>query len=243
MRTWIGPILAAMMAGSTGIFGGCAGMLMGCTAVNSSMLVDTSPTGLTADVAAKAQQVAQQIGGVTGCGGNLMNGYMDHMDSYMGFDNAQDLAAAGGHMTIELTNSAGQACTFHVAFLSSAAGIGQQIRDVSVAAGQTVTVDLPCSEIVGMGSIDAVGQSAGQLADGTQFDNRMCVPGFLGSDFSCGGTFRCTLMQDINDLNQNGNTQELIAVTNSMLSHMGPSGMNPHGTAGFFNGMMANLTP
>lgn len=226
------------------LFGGLAGLfaivVSGCTPGGLTDIIGGAPTGLTADVAAKAQAVAQNIGGSNGFGGMSMSGYMDHMDSYMGFHNSGDLAAAGGHMTVELTNSAGQACTFHVAFVSSSAGIDQQTRDVTVAAGQTVTVDLPCSEIVGMGNLDAVGQPAGQLADGTEFDNRMCVPGFLGSDFSCGGTFRCTLMHDTNDLNQNGNTQELIAVTGTMLSHMGLNGMNPHTAAGLFDGMMAN---
>jgi hypothetical protein len=203
-----------------------------------------APTGVAAEVAAKAQAVAQTIGGADGFGGTMMNAYMGHMGDHMGFHSSEDLAEAGGHMNIELMNLADQPCTFHVAFVSSPDGSDEQTQDVTVPSGQTVTIDMPCSEIIGMGGLTPVEQMACHLEDGTELDNRMCVPGFLNSDFDCGGTFRCTLMQDTNDLDQDGNTDELIAVTSTMLSHIGQDGMSSHGGRRgmmFGAGMMSGL--
>jgi hypothetical protein len=193
------------------------------------------------EVAAKAQAVAQAIGGADGFGGMRMNGYIGHMDEHMGFHGASELAQAGGHMSMELTNMSDQGCTFHLAFISSPDGVDEQLQDVTVPAGQAVTIEMPCSELVGMGSLTNVDEMACHLEDGTEFDNRMSVPGFLNSDFECGGSFGCTLMQDTDDLDQDGDTQEFVVVTSAMLSHMAQNGMMPHGGAAtmmFDNGMM-----
>lgn len=215
----------------------CVWFLPACTSTNNlGDSPDTGvPTGLAGEVAAKAQDVAQTIGGVNGFGGMAMDGYVGHMDSYMGFHNQDDLAAAGQHMSMMVTNMSGQACTIHLAFLSSPDGLEAQTEDVTVPPGESVAVDLPCAEIVGVGSLTSAGQTAGSLEDGTTFDNALCVPGFLNSDFTCGGTFGCTLMQDADDLDQDGNTDEFIVVTSAMQSHMGANGMMPHGAGG---GMM-----
>lgn len=196
------------------------------------------PTGLAAEVAAKAESVAANVGGTNGFGGAMMNGFSGHMDEHMGFHGTQDLADDGGMMTMQLENQSGQACTFHLAFISSPEGVREQTQDVTVDPGETVNFEMPCAEMVGMGSLTNVGQMAAHMGDGTEIDNRFCVPGFLNSDFDRGGDFSCTLTQDTNDLDQDGDTQEFIAITNAMQSHMGQNGMSPHGNgAGMFGGM------
>lgn len=218
--------------------------LTGCVPGGLSDLTgDQAPTGVAAEVAAKAESVAANIGGAGGFGGNRMNGFMGHMDEHMGFHGSQDLAGDGDMMTMRLVNESGQPCTFHIAYISSPNGVQEQTQDVTVDPGETVSFQMPCAEMVGMGSLTNVGQMAAHMNDGTAIDNHLCVPGFLNSDFECGGMFSCTLMQDTNDLDQDGDTQELVAVTGAMQSHMGQSGMNPHGDAASMSGaaMMSGL--
>lgn len=234
MLVWMKPMFAVMMAGA--MLGGC-GMLAGCTPNELSGFLGTVPTGLTADVANKAEQVAREIGG-TGFGGSMMNGYFDHMDDHMGFHDAADLADQNGTISVTFTNDSDQTCTFHYAFLRSADGLDTQTRDVDVAAGQSVTVDMPCAEIVGMGSLTNVGAAAGSTGDGMTFDNHFCVPGFLNSDYLCGGDFACSLAPDANDLDQDGDTTELIMLTSAMQQHMGTNGMRQHGRARFVDRMI-----
>ena len=60
----------------------------------------------------------------------------------------------------------------------------------------------------------------------------MAVPGFLGEDFTCGGIYGCVLEQDVNDLDGDGDTEELIILSDAMTFHMmngGPTG-HRHGT-------------
>lgn len=201
------------------------------------------PTGVAADVAAKAQTVAQAIGGTNGFGGMAMDGYPGHMAEHMGFHGTAELAQNGENITLELTNQAGQPCTFYLAFIRSSDGVEEQTTDVSVPAGETVAVQMPCAEIVGIGSLTDVDAIACQLEDGTQFDNRLCVPGFLGSDFACGQTYACLFAPDSSDLDQDGDTQELVAVTSTMQAHMGSGGMRPHFEEGgmMFGGMMSGF--
>ncbi len=231
MFNWMAPMISITMAGAAAMLGGCGGMLMGCTPTGLAGL-DETPTGLTADVAAKAELVAREIGGTTGFGGPMMNGYFDHMDDHMGFHNSADLADANGTISVTFTNDSNQPCTFHFAFMRSADGLDTQTRDIVVPAGQTVTIEMPCAEIVGMGSLTDVGAAAGSAADGADFDNRFCVPGFLNSDYSCGGQFRCSLSPDMNDVDQDGDTQELIMSTSAMQDHMESGGMGRHVTNG-----------
>ena len=68
-------------------------------------------------------------------------------------------------------------------------------------------------------------------ADGQAVDNMMAVPGFLGQDFTCGGTYSCVLTQDVDDLDGDGDTEELVIVSDAMDFHMmngGPMG-HAHG--------------
>lgn len=201
------------------------------------------PTGVAAEVAAKAESVAANIGGADGFGGAMMNGFSGHMDDHMGFHGTEYLAQDGGMMTMELANQTGQPCTFHIAFISSPDGVREQSQDVTVDAGDTVNFEMPCAEMVGMGSLTNVGQMAAHMGDGAEIDNRFCVPGFLNSDFDCGGAFSCTLMQDTNDLDQDGDTQEFVAVTSAMQTHIGQNGMNSHGNGAGTStvGMMGGL--
>lgn len=238
MFNWMTPMFGAMMLGAAGMLGGC-GMLTGCTPTDLSGVLNAAPAGLTGDVADKAEQVAREIGG-TGFGGPMMNGYFDHMDDHMGFHNSADLADANGTISVTFENGSDQACTFHFAFMRSQDGLDTQTRDVEVPAGQSVTVEMPCAEIVGMGDLTDVGASAGDAADGVEYDNRYCVPGFLNSDYACGGAFACALTPDINDVDQDGDTTELIMQTSGMQQHMRSGGMGRHGAGGdvTFGGMM-----
>lgn len=240
MFNWMAPMFSVMMAGAAGMLGGCSGMLMGCTPADLTGLVESAPTGLTADVAAKAEQVAREIGGTTGFGGPMIDGYLDHMDDHMGFHDAADLADENGTISVTFTNQSNQACTFHFAFLRSADGLDTQTRDVDVPAGQSVTVEMPCAELVGMGSLTEVGATAGSTAEGGEFPNRYCVPGFLNSDYACGGDFACSLTPDGNDVDQDGDTAELIMLTSGMQRHMRAGGMGRHsvGAVDSLNGMM-----
>lgn len=211
--------------------------LAGCVPGGLSDLTGSqAPTGVAAEVAAKAESVAANIGGANGFGGEVMNGFSGHMDEHMGFHGTEDLAQDGSMMTMQLANQSGQPCTFHLAFISSPDGVQEQTQDVTVDPGESVNFQMPCAEMVGMGSLTSVGQMAAHMGDGTEVSNRFCVPGFLNSDFNCGGAFSCTLMRDADDLDQDGDTQEFVAVTSAMQSHTGQNAMSPHssgaGTSG-----------
>jgi len=171
-------------------------------------------------VAEKAAEVASQIGGPTGFGGMDMSGYMQAAPSQMGFNSPDDLASPGGMMTVRLHNQAGQACTFHLAYFSTQADPNDQTQDVTVPPGQVGTVQIPCAEMMGLGSLDnplAVGCT---LADGQIVANMMAVPGFLNMDYNCGSTYDMYLTPDAGDLTGDGNTNELITMSNAMQTHM-----------------------
>lgn len=240
MFNWMARMYSVMMAGAAGMLGGCSGMLMGCTPTDLAGLMGETPTGLTADLAAKAEQVAREIGGTAGFGGPMMDGYFDHMDDHMGFHDSADLADASGTISVTFTNDSSQPCTFHFAFMRSQDGLNTQTRDVEVRAGQSMTVEMPCAEIVGMGDLTDVGAPAGDTTDGVEYDNRYCVPGFLNSDYACGGEFACSLTADVNDVDQDGDTTELIMQTSGMQQHMRSGGMGRHG-AGSIGAMMGQL--
>ena len=209
------------------LFSSVAALLFaGCNSLVSSG--DGEPTGLAAEVAQKAQQVVQQIGGPNGFGGPFVEDYYGHMAQHMGFHGAEYLADPDGNLVFELTNDSALPCTFHLAYIESGAGLDEQFEDVVVAPGDTVEVELPCAEIVGVGSLTDVGTVAGELPDGTLFDNRWCVPGFLNSDYACGGMYTCALAPDSDDLDQDGDTEELIVVTSGLQLHMRAGGMGRH---------------
>jgi hypothetical protein len=194
------------------------------------------PTGLAAEVAGKARQVADQIGGPDGFGGPWMNAYSQHMADHMGFHGMAYLADPEGDLNVEFINDSEWPCTFHLAYVRGEEGLEEQYEEITVPPGGTVDFQMPCAEIVGIGSVDEVGAVAADVGDDSQFDNWMCVPGFLNSDYLCGGTYACALGPDVDDLDNDGDTQELIVTTEGMWSHMGDGGMRSH-----MNGMWSHM--
>ncbi len=134
---------------------------------------DTSDT--VSDVAAKAVSVASEVGNATGFGGTLMDGYSDHMPLHLGFDGEGDLAPASEGLTVRLHNQSDEHCEFHLSYFANHMGIEDQLLNVDVEAGETMTVDLPCSEIVGVGPPEAPGDAGCHLATGRAVPNTTAV--------------------------------------------------------------------
>ena len=201
-------------------------LVIACSAADLGQLLTDGKA--TSDVVAQATAVAEQIGGENGFGGSRMNGYAGHMAADMAFRGPADLGDVGRNMMFELVNDSDQPCTFHVAYWLGAESTDEQYAEVAVAPGETVDFELPCADIVGVGSLEEVGAEAVLLPDGTPFDNRMCVPGFLNSDYACGGTYGCTFSADVNDLDGDGDVTELVVTTTGLTNHMMSGGMRPH---------------
>lgn len=214
-------------------------MLMSAGCINGVFPPGGNDSSAVSDVSAKAVEVASHVGGESGFGGSLMDGYIDHMPNHMGFDTAGDLAADGSTMMVVIRNEVDQSGTFHLSYVASHVGLDEHTMDVVVGAGEEFTVEIPCSEIVGMGPLEEPGEAGCHLDDGQAVDNVMSVPGFLGEDFTCDGTYTCVLIQDVDDLDGDGDTDELIILSDAMEFHMmngGPTG-HMHGD-GF--GMMGS---
>lgn len=197
----------------------------------------TDQSARVAAVTAKADDVSSQVGGSGGFGGELMNGYMQHMPSQMGFHADEDLAPEDGMMMVRMHNETDQDATFHVSYFASHIDMQDHSMDVDVRAGEDVTIEIPCSEIVGMGPLEMPGEAACHLEDGMAVDNMMALPGFMNQDFECEGTFECRLEPDVDDLDGDGDTEELIVISEAMEFHVmdgGPMG-HMHGSG---SGMM-----
>ncbi len=192
---------------------------------------------LASSVAARAIEVATVVGGSEGYGGTVMTGYLGHMPMNMGFESDTDLAAPDGVTLVHLHNESEIDGTFHVAYLASHMGLDEMWMDVDVPAGETVTVELPCSEIVGLGELTVPGAVGCHLVDDTEVDNTMSVPGFLGLDYVCGGAMEHYLTPDVDDLDGDGDTEELILFSEAMKTHLSDGGPTGH-THGFGTGMM-----
>ena len=54
----------------------------------------------------------------------------------------------------------------------------------------------------------------------------------MGMDYACGATYHMYLTPDTGDLNSNGDTNELILMSEAMETHMQPGGMMPHAGSG-----------
>ncbi len=180
----------------------------------------TLPTGLAGEVASKAVDIGELIGGSNGFGGTLLTGYAGHMDQHMGFHSAGDLAQEGDQLLVRLNNDSNQDSTFLLRYMASQLGSQEQTLNVDVGAGEFVDVTLPCAEIIGLGSLTEVGDVAVELENSVELDNAFCVPGFLGSDFTCGAMYECFLTPDVNDLDQDGDTEELIVTTDALLEYL-----------------------
>ncbi len=188
------------------------------------------PTGVAARVADEALDAAQQIGGLNGFGGIMMAGYLSsHSAPYMGFLGDDDLAEPDRVVMVELANGSDLPCVFHLAFLSSPQSTDVQTQDVPVNAGETAIIEMPCSEIIGLGSLTEVGADAATLEGGATVANDIAVPGFLGWDYGCGGRYACQVQPDTDDLDGDGDTEELIVSTDAFRLHTGQTGMGGHG--------------
>jgi len=190
---------------------------------------------LVQSVVSKATDIATQIGGPAGYGGSAMAGYYDHTPRMMGFVDSDDLAGEGATLTIVLRNESTEEATFHLAYFASYRGSDQQSEEVVVAAGQEVEVELPCSEIVGMGSLNMPGSVGCHLAGGVEIDNSMAVPIFLGMDFACDENQRWefVLTPDTEDLDLDADVEELILLSDGFVGHMqfgGPLGHSHRGS-------------
>ena len=186
-------------------------------------------------VDAKAVAVAEQIGGAAGFGGMMMDGYFDHAEQQIRFDAADDLADPDAAVTISVENGSTQACTFHVAYLASHMGLDEQTEDADVPAGDETTIEIPCAEVIGMGSLETPDAAACHLADGQAVDNAMSVPAFLGLDYRCGQVYQFMLAPDADDLDGDGDTEELIMQSDAIRMHAldgGPTGHMHGGDSG-----------
>lgn len=184
-----------------------------------------TPMGVAGEVAAKAEAIAAQVGGESGFGGTEMNGYRQHMGANMGFDGMADLADGSSQMTMRFHNQSDQECTFRLVYAASHMELTDETMEVTVGTGATETIEVPCAEMVGLGSMTSVGEVACELEDGTMFDNRMCVPGFLNSDYDCASGYDCLFGKDADDVDADGDTEEMMATTEALRDHLGPMGM------------------
>lgn len=191
--------------------------------------IANEPTGLAGEVAAKAVEVADLIGGSEGFGGSLMEGYIAHAPMHLGFHGPDELADIEGVIMVRLHNDAQEDTTFHLSYFAGHMGSVEQMMNVDVAAGEQVTVELPCAEILGVGPLDQPGGVGCHFADGETVDNAMAVPGFLGLDYSCGDLYECSLTPDIDDLDGDGDTEELIITTAGLQAHLGSARLFGHG--------------
>lgn len=219
---------------------GVASLAAGCTNIAGLPGTDAALVPL---VSSKAATVAEQVGGAQGFGGMMMNGYFDHAPMNMGFIDANDLADPNSGMTVRVQNDAGLPCTCFMRYVASFEGVNEQGREVEIPANGEIDVDIPCSEIVGMGPLETPGGVACRFADGEAIPNTMSVPGFLGLDYQCGEMHRFMLTPDVNDLDGDGDTAELIMLSRGMQTHMldgGPMG-HQHGDGGGMMGMHGGL--
>jgi len=203
--------------------------MSGCDQVLSGAGTAGEAKVLAEQVAARALTIGELIGTGDGFGGLQMGGYLSHMEDHMGFHSPENLADPNSDVMVEFHNESDEMCTFDVVYSASYMGLIDQHMEVEVEAGETVVVELPCAEIVGLGSLTDVGMPAVHFTDGQTLDNEWCVPGFLGSDYLCEGTYRCDLTQDVDDLDGDGDTEEFIVTTDALQFHLGPGGMGGHG--------------
>lgn len=208
-----------------------AALIMFAAIVGTGCMPITAPAGSSDEtlsaIVAKAEDIAQLIG-PNGYGGPEFSGYREHMGQMMGFLNTDALADPSGTVGVQFWNQSGAPCTFHLAHIASYDELQERVQDITVQPGQVVTFDMPCAEVVGLGSLTQVGTPAGTLGPGAQLSNQFCVPGFLNSDYLCGGTFACFLGPDTDDLDGDGDTQELVITTQPFQQHVGPAGMRGH---------------
>jgi hypothetical protein len=222
------------------IAAGVASLAAGCTNIAGLPGTDAA---LAALASSKATAVAGQIGTTEGFGGDLMAGYLAHVGPGMGFVTIDDLADPDGVVTIQLENQTAQNATFHLAYFAGHLSLEDQLSDITVPAGSETTLEIPCSEIVGLGDLDMPGAMGCHLEDGDEVGNTFAVPMFYGLDFACGDTIDFTLAADADDLDQDGDIDELVLLSDGFVMHLqdgGPMG-HQHGGGGGMMGMHGGL--
>jgi hypothetical protein len=210
-------------------------MLFGCGC--SGFSIPTADELLVSGVSAKAEELALDVGGEGGFGGMMMAGFADHVPGGLGFWQADDLAPEGSMMTVRFYNDSDTNCTFDLSYIAARMDLDEQETAVDVVAGDDVTVEIDCAEIVGLGSLDTPGDVGCRLEDGEEFDNLMVVPGFLNLDYACGGMYSYYLQPDVDDVDGDGDTEELIVFSDALLMHLEDGGPTAH-QHGFEMGMM-----
>ncbi|GMU24010.1 MAG: hypothetical protein AMXMBFR13_40870 [Phycisphaerae bacterium] len=213
-----------------------AWIIVGCAGL--PVLLSGSDGDATGMVRDKAEAVARRIGGDSGYGGTLMTGYFDHVPLQMGFVDETALAQKTGMMTVRFLNDTDLACTFDLGYFASHMGPDELSESVEVPAGEELTFAMPCAEIIGLGDLESPGSTGCVLSDGQTVANTMAVPAFLGLDYACGGTHDFHLMHDVDDLDGDGDTEELLLVSEALEAHMGFGGPmgHSHRTGGMFGG-------
>lgn len=194
-------------------------------------------------VSARATTIAGQIGTTEGFGGNMMAGYLAHAGPGMGFVTIDDLADPNGVVTIRLVNQTVQNATFHPAYFAGHLGLDDQLSDIAVPAGSETTLDIPCSEIVGLGDLYMPGAMGCHLEDGDEVGNTFAVPMFFGLDFACGDTINFTLTADADDLDQDGDVDELVLLSDGFLMHLEDGGPTGHMHGGGQGMMGSHMGP
>jgi hypothetical protein len=204
--------------------------LAGCMTLPGGAGGGGTVSDLVAAVAAKATDVADQVGGAEGFGGMMMGGYRQHGPAGMGFVDDDDLADSNGVMMVRMHNRTQEACTLHMSYIASYLGLDEETEDFDIPAGGEVTFELPCAEIVGAGPLTEPGGVGCHVGtNGLPVGNHMMVPGFLGLDYTCESDtpYECYLQPDEDDLDGDGDTTELILLSEAMQFHMqngGPMG-------------------
>ncbi len=200
-------------------------LIAGCP--NSVVFPIGTDAAAVSDVVSKATEVAALVGNEDGFGGVLMTGYAEHMPPQIGFNSEADLAEPASSITIRLSNQSDEDGTFHLSYFAHHLGLNDLLQDVNVAAGEDVTVELPCAEIVGLGPLAEPGEPGCHLVNDEAVANTMAVPGFLGQDYTCGDMYEYLLTPDFDDLDKDGDIEELIIISDALEFHMtngGPLG-------------------
>jgi len=91
----------AQVAFALGLLGTTMVLTAGCSFSELlAGLTGSTPTGSAAQVAAKAEEVALDIGGPNGFGGSMMSGYRAGMPAHAGFHGMGNLAGDGAQMMV-----------------------------------------------------------------------------------------------------------------------------------------------
>jgi hypothetical protein len=123
-------------------------------------------------------------------------------------------------VTVRLRNQVREQCTFRLRYVAAHLGLDEHVEDVPVDAGEELEVDVPCGEILGLGPLEEPGGVGCRLSSGQTVENTMAVPAFLSADYSCGGSYGFQVSPDSDDLDEDGDTAELVCQSDALQRHM-----------------------